>query len=63
MNYLRHQMTRYDHTLEAMVGRTGNSQAIVLLRQRIYEAISAAYPSLKTECDRQLKERCTPSGF
>lgn len=55
VNYLRHQGTRYDRAIEAMIGKVGNQEALSALRVRIYEAIATAYPGLTAECGRQLE--------
>ncbi|TKD35310.1 hypothetical protein [Azotobacter chroococcum] len=57
VNFIRHELTHYDHALEAMAGKTGINKAIVLLRRRIYSAIAQAYPALADECANQLQAR------
>lgn len=61
VNYLRHRLTRYDELLDGLYGSTGRAAAEELLRRRVYTAISQAYPDLRQECERQLREReCGP---
>jgi len=57
VNFIRHELTHYDHALEAMAGKTGINEAIALLRRRIYTAIAQAYPALADECSNQLQAR------
>jgi hypothetical protein len=61
VDYLRHQLTRYEELLDGLYGSTGCAAAEELLRRRVCAAISAAYPDLAQECERQLGERkCGP---
>lgn len=57
VNYARHQLSQYDHHLEETAGKTGVVQAVGLIREKVYAAISQAYPYLAEECRRQLAER------
>jgi hypothetical protein len=60
VNYLRHQLTDYDHFLDDLFGLTGKAEATRLLRIRVYAAIGKAYPDLAAECRRQLSARAWP---
>lgn len=61
VDHLRHRLTRYDQILDELYGRTGRAAAEELLRNRVYAALSEAYPSLAQECERQLREgECGP---
>lgn len=53
VNYLRHRFADYDYTLDQIAGHAGAHRARSLLRRRIHEAISEAYPHLELECCRQ----------
>jgi hypothetical protein len=57
VNFVRHNLTAYDHSLAATAGKIGVHAAVAILRQRVYQAITAAYPDLADECQRQLAER------
>jgi hypothetical protein len=57
VDYLRHQLIRYDELLAGWYGSTGRGAAEELLRRRIYEAIAEAHPHLERECERRLSER------
>lgn len=57
VNFIRHELTEYDWALWEVAGKTGKSLAITAIRQRVYGAISAAYPMFQGECNRQLWER------
>lgn len=64
VDYLLHQLSRYDELLDGLDGLhwgAGRVAAEELLRRRIYAAIVEAYPLLAQECERQLSERgCGP---
>ena len=53
VNYLRHQQTRYDETIETLYRQVGREQAYQLLRSRVLAVIAAEYPYLASECRRQ----------
>lgn len=57
VNYVRHELTAYDRTLEATAGRVGVAEAIDAIREKVYDAISEAYEELSSECERQFLER------
>ena len=54
VNFIRHELTRYDYALEKTAGKTGKTQAIDAIRVKIFEAISSVYPEFDCECKRQL---------
>lgn len=54
VSYLRHALARYESLLDGLYGETGRGEAERLLRQRMYEAIAAAYPALARECRRRI---------
>lgn len=62
VNYLRHEATGYDLAAVALRGRPGGQEALCLLRARIFDAISEAWPGLREECDRQARERRLRGG-
>ena len=55
VNYLRHELIRFDSMLEGMFGQIGRAAAERLLRRRALEAIGKTYPDLLDECQRQLR--------
>jgi len=57
VNYLRHRKTMYDDLLDKREGEVGVIEARRIIRRRVYEAITNAYPILKEECQRQLASR------
>lgn len=57
VNFVRHSLTAYDHSLAAAAGKIGVHAAVAIIRQRVYQAIAAAYPDLADECQRQLSDR------
>ena len=56
VNYIRHNLTKYDTALETMAGRIGVHEAVVKIKFMIMDAISEKYPYLADECRKQ-KER------
>ncbi len=60
VNFIRHNLTRYDDTLNEVAGRVGVVNAVREIRVRVFEAIATAYPDLKSECERQLHKRGLP---
>jgi hypothetical protein len=57
VNFVRHSLTAYDHSLASAAGKIGVQAAVAIIRQRVYQAIAAAYPDLADECQRQLSDR------
>lgn len=57
VNFLRHECTSYDHYLNRLCGLVGKKEAVLLVREKVYEAISESYPNLADECDAQLSLR------
>ena len=46
-------MTEYDYALEEIAGKTGIKQGVDLVRYKVFDAISRAYPIFTSECTRQ----------
>ena len=57
VNFIRHELTEYDISLESVAGKTGIVQAVDAIREKVYAAISVSYPIFKSECERQKKSR------
>ena len=55
VNYLRHELTRFDPMIEGLFGQVGRSSAERVLLRRALEAIGRTYPDLLDECQRQLR--------
>jgi hypothetical protein len=53
VNYIRHQLTRYEAALYAQFGKVGVEDAKDEIRSKVYAAIAEAYPDLAEECARQ----------
>jgi hypothetical protein len=53
VNYLRHELTMYEHELDRLYGRVGGEEAYHAIRDKVLEAIAEAYPFLVEECQRQ----------
>lgn len=60
VNYLRHQRTSYDDTLDGLIGLVGRRQAYLLLENRVLDAISVKFPHLAVECRRQKEQARRP---
>lgn len=57
VNYLRHEMSIYEDSLDQVYGRIGAEAARGNIRMKVYEAIAETYPELAEECTRQLAHR------
>jgi len=54
VNYLRHQVCRYEYELNRLFGKFGVEEAYLQLNQKIFDAIINSYPHLQEECKRQM---------
>lgn len=54
VNYIRHNLTIYDHTLYDMSGKTGKDVVYYKLHDGIIQKISDAYPMLSDACRAQM---------
>lgn len=59
VNYLRHELTNYEHELIRLHGSIGADEARCHLRERVLNAIADGYPSLREECQKQAGETWT----
>lgn len=57
VNYLRHSLTPYHSVLNNLTKKIGRRDAVLLLQERIFQAIAKTYPELKDECDRQYLDK------
>lgn len=57
VNFVRHELTEYDESLEETAGRVGVNVAVSIIREKVYGAIAAAYPHLRKECEKQVRLR------
>jgi hypothetical protein len=57
VNYIRHNLTRYDRELEDLAGKVGVRKAVMVIRRRVYDAIARVYPRYAAECERQWRGR------
>lgn len=55
VNYIRHELTNYDNSLDFTVGKVGKYKAFNRINEKIYTRIKEVYPQYSEECDRQLK--------
>ena len=54
VNYLRHECTSYDYTLDDTYGATGKDNAYKIIKNRILAEISRRFPELVQEAGRQM---------
>jgi hypothetical protein len=57
VDYLRHQTTVYDATLDSRYAGAGRAEATLAIRDTIYAVIADAYPDLAGEARRQVAAR------
>lgn len=57
VNFIRHELTEYDRSLEEIAGKTGVTIAVDAIRNKVYSAIADTYPEYEEECSRQEIER------
>lgn len=57
VNYIRHELTQYDHQLWVVAGKSGAVTARITIAKRIFEAIAQGYPALASECQKQMQKR------
>ena len=57
VNYIRHNLTRYDGLLRRLKGKQAKEEAHEIIQRRVFEAIAEHYPDLREECDRQMIRR------
>jgi hypothetical protein len=53
VNYLRHEMSSYEETLDSIAGKAGAKDAYLTVKDMVLDAIADAYPNLADECYRQ----------
>lgn len=53
VNYIRHNLTKYDENLEEIAEKTGKTLAYVMIRNAILDKIAEVYPELAEECENQ----------
>lgn len=56
VNYIRHNLTRYDNILYGYRGRVGVDEAYYYLKENILLKIAEVYPAYANECYRQIRE-------
>ena len=57
VNFLRHCLSDYDCELAAIIGKVGVREGHAEINRKAYKAIATAYPTLTTECQRQLEAK------
>ena len=54
VNYIRHNLVKYDTALERLYGKCGRYEAYPEFKRIVLEKIAAAYPKYAEECKRQI---------
>lgn len=54
VNYIRHNLVKYDTALERLYGKCGRYDAYPEFKRIVLEKIAAAYPKYAEECKRQI---------
>ena len=54
VNYIRHNLVKYDTALERLYGKCGRYEAYPEFKRIVLEKIAAAYPTYAEECKRQI---------
>lgn len=54
VNFVRHNLTKYDETLFQMRGKVGKKEKYLQYRDGVLSKIAEAYPYLANECQRQI---------
>lgn len=57
VNYLRHQLTRYERLLGQTFGKVGAAAGRGAIAKKVFTAIGETYPHLAGECTRQYAQR------
>jgi hypothetical protein len=53
VNYLRHQLTKYDNLLDEVSGKPGADDLRAMIREKVLDAIEVTYPDLGEACHAQ----------
>jgi len=54
VNFIRHELTDYDHSLHVVAGNVGVLEAVWRIKEKIFYAIAKKYPQYIGECSKQL---------
>ncbi len=57
VNFIRHELTECDESLQEVAGGIGVDEAMALIRRRVYAEIACIYPEYAEECKRQMRAR------
>lgn len=58
VNFIRHQLTPYNHWMRQVANiERGGQDAALLIREKLYNAIAYQYPELRKECVKQMNTR------
>lgn len=54
VNFIRHELTKYDPDLYSIRGNVGKHAAYLMYRKAVLNEIAKVYPNYKKECDKQI---------
>ncbi|EPL6275062.1 hypothetical protein N6147_001708 [Proteus mirabilis] len=57
VNYVRQELSNYDHEKESACRNNGRVSEASCMSQQLYTAIAQHYPLLASECERQIAQR------
>jgi hypothetical protein len=57
VNFIRHELTKYDYLLAAQSRKIGANESKSIIREKILVKIGEVYPRLKDEANRQLRRK------
>lgn len=57
LNYLGHQLSKYDRYIDARKGKTFFNEIFIGVNKMVYNAISCQYPVLSEACELQLQSK------
>lgn len=53
VNYIRHNLVKYDQTMENIKGKIGKDKAYFVFKKAVLDKIASVYPQYAAECQRQ----------
>lgn len=53
VNYIRHNLVKYDQTIENLKGKIGKDKAYFVFKKAVLDKIASVYPKYAAECKRQ----------
>lgn len=57
VDYIRHNLTNYDHDMNALINKVGKDKAYDKYKEAVLDKIAEVYPDLEDECENQKIKR------